>query len=252
VPIEMRNPFRHWFGKGPEVAHPASLQRWAESGGHGFRKVRDAGGCVIEGHTGPQAWRIEWGESQRSYIAGCEIRLMADLSLPHALMAMVLNRVLMAEMEREVYEQYVNDVKTQIDTDTPPEMRWLVMHPKIEPGDLGLLKDRFGAVASVPPWMLEWLSGPLRDALQATTGVVRPDQPMALVLGRGRLTLRTAMPQPDVGRMAMWFSVFEHALRSARTVGEEWQLAAAGGLTTQPGAWAQSELPRTKRPTGQV
>jgi hypothetical protein len=244
----MLHPFKRWFGSRPEVAHPGNLQRWAEAGGHGFRKVRDAGGCVIDGHTGPQAWRIEWGESQRNYIQGCEIRLIAELNLPHALMAMVLNRVLMAEMEREVYEQYVNDVQTRVDTDTPPEMRWLVMHPKLENADLGLLKDRFGAVGSVPPWLLEWLSGPLRDALHASTGVVRPDHPFALTLGRGRLTLRTAMPQPDAARLAMWFSVFEHALRSARTVGEQWQ-AAAGGLTTQPGAWAHSEPPRSRLPT---
>ena len=237
------------FGKGPNIANPAVLQRWAEAHGHAFRKVRDGSGCAIEGALGPQAWRIEWGTPQRSYIEGCELRLMADLGLSHGLMAMVLNRVLMAAMEKEVYEQYVNDVQTRIDTDTPPEMRWLVMYAKLSNTDLGLLKDRFGAVASVPPWLLQCLSGGLRDALAATIEAVRPDHPFVLVVSRGRLVLRTAMPEPDAGKLAMWFSVFEQALSSARSVGEEWQHAAHGGQTTQPAVWDESDIPQ-QAPSG--
>ena len=225
------------FDKGPDLAHAAALQRWAEAHGHAFRKVHDASGCVIEGALGPQAWRIEWGESKRSYIDGCEIRLMADLGLSHALMAMVLNRVLMAAMEKEVYDQYVNDVQTRIDTDTPPEMRWLVMYAKLDAAGLGILKDRFGAVSSAAPWLLRWLSTDLRNALIATVGEVRSDQPVALVVSRGRLVLRTAMPTPDAGKLAMWFLVFEQALLAARQVGEEWQHTAQVGQGTQPAAW---------------
>ena len=230
------------FDKGPDMAQPAPLQRWAEVHGYAFRKVRDASGCVIEGALGAQPWRIEWGASQRSYIEGCELRLMAELGLSHSLMALVLNRALMAAMEKEVYDQYVNDVQTRIDTNTPPEMRWLVMYAKLGNVDLGLLKDRFGAVASVPPWLLQWLSDPLRDALTGTVEAVRSDQPFVLVVSRGRLTLRTAMPTPDAGKLAMWLSVFEQALASARAVGDEWQHAAHGGQTTQPAAWDQSGL----------
>ena len=234
----MHNPFRHMFDKGPDMAHPVALQRWAESHGHAFRKVHDASGCVIEGASGPQAWRIEWGASKRSYVEGCEIRLMADLGLSHSLMAMVLNRVLMAAMEKEVYEQYVNDVQTRIDTDTPAEMRWLVMYAKLDAAGLGTLKDRFGAVSSAAPWLSQWLSADLRDALIATVAEVRSDQPFALVVARGRLTLRTAMPAPDAGKLALWFAVFEQALLAARQVAEEWQHAAQSGQTTQP-VWDQ-------------
>lgn len=237
----MQNPFRHLFDKGPDVARAVAMQRWADTHGHAFRRVRDAGGCVIEGASGRQAWRIEWGDSQRSYIEGCEIRLIADLGLPHSLMAMVLNRVLMAAMEKAVYDQYVNDVQTRIDTDTPAEMRWLVMYAKLEAADLGSLKDRFGAVGSVQPWLLQWLSGALREALMATIGEVRSDQPFVLVVSRGRLTLRTAMPAPEADKLAMWFSVFEQALAAARNVGEEWQHAAHRG---HPAAWAQVDTAR--------
>ena len=246
----MHNPFRHMFDKGQDMAQPAALQRWAEAQGHAFRKVRDASGCVIEGTLGPQAWRIEWGASHRSYIDGCEIRLMADLGLSHSLMAMVLNRVLMAAMEKEVYDQYVNDVQTRIDTDTPPEMRWLVMYAKLDAAGLGLLKDRFGAVSSAAPWLLQWLTADLRNALIATISEIRTDQPFAMVVARGRLTLRSAMPVPDAGKLAMWFSVFEQALLAARHVGEEWQHAAHAGQSTQPAAWDQGESAR-QAATGQ-
>ncbi len=241
----MQNPFRHLFGKDADTAHPAALQQWADAGGHAYRRVRDAGGCVIEGQTGVRPWRIEWGESQRSYITSCELRLTAELGLSHVLMAMVLTRVLMAEMEREVYEQYVNDVQTRIDTNTPPEMRWLVMYAKLDGSALGLLKNRFGAVGSAPPWVLQWLSGSLRDALLGAAGAVRPDHPMAMMISRGRLTLRTAMPMPDAGKLALWFSLFEVALRSACAVGEELQ-PLTPGLSTQPGGWGSSEFPRTQ------
>lgn len=233
------------FANGPVLAQPLALQAWAERHGHAFRRVRDASGCVIEGSQGPQVWRIEWGVSQRSYVPGNEIRLMADLGLSHAVMAMVLNRVLMAAMEKEVYDQFVNDVQTRIDTDTPPEMRWLVMYAKLEAPDLGPLKDRFGAVASAAPWLRQWLSEALRASLMDTIQHVRSDQPFSLVVARGRLTLRTAMPDPDADKLALWFSVFEQALVAACLVGDEWQHATgAGALSTQPGAWAHTEGPR--------
>ena len=229
----------------PGLAEPVALQGWAEQRGHSFRRVRgQAQGCVIEGQQGTQPWRIEWGASQRSYIPGLELRLMAELDLPKALMAMVLNRHLMAVMEKTVYEQFVDDVQTRIDTDTPSEMRWLVMFSKLGPQDLGRLRERYAAVSSVAPWMVQWLASPLNDALAATTQMVQPDQPVALTIGRGRLTLRTSLPQPDVAGLAVWFSVFEHALREARRLGAEWRDAAGGGLTTQPSAWSHSELVR--------
>jgi hypothetical protein len=229
-------------------ADPAELRQWAQDHGHGWRRVRDAEGCVIDGKLGPQDWRIEWGAPQRDYITGMELRLMAELDLPKELMAMVLNRQLMETMEKAVYERYVDDVQTRIETDTPAEMRWLVMFAKINPQDMGRLKDRYGAVCSIEPWMLQWLQSPLNDALAATLGMASPDEPVVLSIGRGRLTLRTTLPEPDAKRLAQWFSVFEHALREAKRLGTEWRDVAGAGLTTQPATWAQSELPASKMP----
>jgi hypothetical protein len=238
----MLKTLRRFFAGAPPPADPALLRQWAGERGHDWRRVRDAQGCVIEGRTGTQAWRIEWGASQRDYINGLELRLIAELDLPKELVAMVLNRTLMEAMEEAVYERYVDDVQTRIDTDTPPEMRWLVLYPKVPGADLGRLKDRYGAVCSIQPWMQQWLQSPLNDALAATLDPTDAAQPVVLTIGRGRLLLRTAMPLPDARALTQWFSVFEHALREARRLGSEWREATQQGLTTQPSAWSRSEL----------
>ena len=239
----MLKTLRRLLSRAPSQQDPVALRQWAEQRGHGWRRVRDAAGCVIDGRLGPQAWRIEWGAPQRDYIPGCELRLIAELDLPKELMAMVLNRHLMEAMEKAVYESYVDDVQTRIETDTPAEMRWLVLFPKIGAQDMGRLKERYGAVCSIAPWMLQWLHSPLNDALAATLDMVSSQVPVVLSIGRGRLTLRTAMPEPDAQQLALWFSVFEHALREAKRLGAEWRDIAGAGLTTQPSAWTQSELP---------
>lgn len=237
----MLNSLRRLLAKGPRPIESTVLQQWALERGYGWRRVRGAEGCVIDGRQGSQAWRIEWGASQRDYIAGFELRCIADLDLPHQLMAMVLNQPLMDEMEKQVYERFVDDVQTRIDTDAPAEMRWLVMYPKLSSQDMGRLGERYGAVCSITPWMQQWLGSPLNDALAATLDRVSSELPVVITIGRGRLTLRTAMGQPDASSMLMWQSVFEHALREALRLGTEWRDAAAGGLTTQPSAWSQSD-----------
>lgn len=219
------------------------LQQWARQHGHGWRRVRGAEGCVIDGRQGKVAWRIEWGASQRDYIPGQELRFIAELDLPHQLMAMVLNRQLMELMEKAVYERFVDDVQTRIDTDTPAEMRWLVMYGKASHQEMGRLQERYGAVCSVAPWLQQWLNSPLNDALAATIDMAPAQAPMVMTIGRSRLTLRVGMSTPDVNPLAMWFLVFEHALREAVRLGTEWREAPTG-LSTLPSAWERSQMTR--------
>ena len=239
---------RRLFAGAPDQPEGAVLRQWAEERGHGWRRVRGAEGCVVDGRSDTQAWRIEWGPSQRDYITGFELRLIAELDLPKEVVAMVLNRALTETMEATVYERYVDDVQTRIDTDTPPEMRWLVLYPKLGAQDLGRLRDRYVAVGSIEPWVQQWLHGPLNDALVATLDQIPAEQAVVMTIGRGRLLLRTPMPEPDARPLAMWFSVFEHALREARRLGSEWRAGANAGLTTQPSAWALNDQPTTRSP----
>ena len=110
----------------------ADISAWARSQSWTYREVAGEG-FIVEGRTGVQPWRLEWGPSQRSYVQGQELRLRADMGLPPELQAVVLNRELQEQGEREVFEQYVEGVQTRIDSDTPPELRWLVMFPKLAP-----------------------------------------------------------------------------------------------------------------------
>ena len=122
----MLDSIKRWLGPGRASRRDWLAQvAWAQSNGWQLRGVRDAEGFVIDGHCGTLAWRLEWGPSQRSYIAGNELRLRAELEVPRELQALVLDRVLMESMERAVFDEYVEDVQTRIDTGTPAEMRFV-------------------------------------------------------------------------------------------------------------------------------
>lgn len=244
----MLKQLRRLFNGSTKAAAPAVLQRWAEQHGHNFQRARHDSGCVIQGRQGTQPWRIEWGTAQRDYIGSHELRMIAEIGLPGELLVLVLNHQLLEAMEKAVYDQFVDDVQTRIDTDTPAEMRWLVLYPQLNPTELGRLRERYGAVSSVKPWLVQWLDSPLNDALMAAVPATNPDLPMVMTIQRGRLTLRTAMPQPDEALLGIWFAVFEHALREARRVGTDWRDAVAAGLTTQPSAFSNSLLSPTDLP----
>lgn len=239
----MLDSLRRLWNKGSNQAELAPIKAWADSRGYECRMVRDGEGCMVE-PAGPHPnWRIEWGASQRSYIEGRELRIIGELGTPKDLMALVLTRPLMESMERQVFEEYVEDVQTRIDTATPAEMRWLVMYTKLLGTELGRLRKRYAAVSSVKGWLVQWLGGPLNDALAATLDVANGQDPMVMTVQRGRLTLRTPMASADTAAMVMWLSVFEHALREGRRLNQEWQESADTSHSTQPAAWDKSMLP---------
>jgi len=232
--------FRQFLAKAPTAPDVAVFQGLAQGRGLALRRARGGAGCVLEGPLGGQACRIEWGESQRSYISGMELRLMGELALPRELVVMVLNRALMQAMETQAYEQLVNDVQTRVDTSVPTEMRWLVMHGRLPATELGRLRERYGAVSNLQPWVTHWLRSPLSDALVAAADAVPHSQPMVLTVRTGRVLLRTAMPEPDAAALVQWVSVFEHALREAAGLGSQWKTSQMGGPHTQPCAWPLS------------
>lgn len=220
------------------VAELGVFQQWGESRQFRLRRVRDGQGCVLEGQLALRPCRVEWGPSQRSYIEGPELRLMADLpDLPRDLVLLLLNRPLLARMEQTVYEQFVDDVQTRIDTDTPAEMRWLVMFGRAGGHELGRLRDRYGGATNLMPWLVQWLSSPLNDALAVTIDTVPAEHPVVITVKSNRLLLRTAMPQPDRQALVHWVSVYEHALREAGRMGQAWREGLAAGPQTQPRAW---------------
>lgn len=232
----MLDSLRRLWSKGPKPTDFSSFEAWAQGRGHELKKLRDVDGCIIEPlNAGDEAWRIEWGESQRSYITTREVRLSAEIGTPRDMLVLLLNRELMETIEKTVFDQYVEDVQTRIDTEAPPEVRWLVMFPKLSGGDLGRLKDRYAGIASFKPWLQQWLGAGLESALSSTMDWSKPGTPVVLTITRGRLTLRSAMAEANAEVLNHWFITFESILPSARQLARDWSELAAGGATgTQP------------------
>lgn len=221
------------------------LVPWAHQRQYGFRPVPDEG-FVVDGRLGASPWRLEWGPSQRPYIAGHELRIRAELGLSAELQVVVMNVPLQEQMEKDVFEQCVEGVQTRIDNQTPPEMRWIVMFPRVDEADMAGLAQRWVAQGSQRGWLQQWLEGPLASSLHALR--VEPGVPVVLMIGRGRLMLRTALEEPDVPMLQMWLRLFESAMREARRVANEHAVAPSTGLHST--VWGQSALPGDERRRG--
>lgn len=189
-------------------------QAWCKERSLEFKVVRDPAGFVVDGPgSAAPAWRLEWGPSQRVYIEGDELRLRADIGQGLDVQAMLLDRALHQSLERKMFEEYVGDVQTRVDTDMPPEMRWLVMLNKVPGAALKNVRSRYAAVASDVAWATRWFDGPLSEALFAWPAD-RPG-PQVLTMGRGRLTLRMPLAQPTPAAVEPCIALFEAAREQA-------------------------------------
>lgn len=232
---------KRWLA-GTAAAAPASglegVEPWVAARHYSYRGVPNEG-FVIDGRLAATPWRLEWGPSQRPYIDGQELRLRAEMGLGGDLHLVVMNRELAEALEKAVFDQYVEGVQTRIDNQTPPEMRWLVMFPKLPGSEIPLLRERYAVLSSQKAWLLRWLDGPLTQALLALP--VAPGVPVVLMIGRGRLLLRTALADPDVPALQAWLRLFESAIRETRRVAAESPDSMSPGTTSS--LWAGSALP---------
>jgi hypothetical protein len=218
----------------------AGFPEWAATRDVRFRPVSgEDGGFIVEGRLGALPWRLEWGPSQRPYVEGAELRIRAELGLKSDIQALVLDRLLQANVEKAVFDEYVEGVQTRIDQQTPPEMRWLVMFPKLSGAELGALRERFAAVAPGAGWLVGWLNGPLTEALLAAP--LTAGQPLALMVAKGRVTLRTAMPDPQPQDLEAWLRLFYTAVREARRMADAH--TASDGASTQPSLFSPTRSP---------
>jgi hypothetical protein len=215
---------------------------WAASRQYTFRGVQEEG-FVIDGRLGATPWRLEWGPSQRPYVQGHELRLRAELGLVSDLQLVLMNRELQESLEKAIFDRYVEGVQTRIDTQTPPEMRWLVMLPKLSGAEMGPLRERYVALSTSKRWLVQWLEGPLTQALAA----LRTDAtvPLVLMIGRGRLMLRTALTEPEALPLQAWLRLFETAMREARRVANDSPESLSPSM--QPSQWSTSALPGGER-----
>ena len=136
---------RLWRGTGRRIRLSDEYKAWKEEAGWFIQQQKIGAGTPVKGNF---TYHIVLAESERK-------RREA--------------------MEKQVFEQYVEGVQTRIDTTTPPEMRWLVMFPKLTSSELRSLRDSYGALSSFKPWLQQWLAGDLTPTLAAMpTDAARP------------------------------------------------------------------------------
>ena len=227
----MLESLKRFFSKAGVERDLADVSEWAKRRGHGFKRARGDEGFVIDGVLDGKPWRMEWGPPQRDYIQGHELRLRMELALAADAQMLLLSRPLMDTLERQTFEEFTDNVQTQIGTKTPEEMRWLVMFPKVNLSTLKTLRTRFGAVASDPVVGLAWLDGPLANMLERAAGSFLSDEPpFVLMTLRSRAYLRLQLAVPDATVISAALALFETAVTQAL-------LAAGGAAGDSHAAW---------------
>jgi hypothetical protein len=235
---------RRWLSRGPSAGDAAvAITQWAQARRFSCKRMREPAGLVVEGELGRQAWRLEWGPSQRPYIPGHELRMVAELDISRELFALVLNRSLMEVLEKSVFDEFVQGVQTRIDAETPQEVRWLVMLPRLSGSELRELRERYMALSNAKPWLQLWLAGPMGAALMNLAGMVNPQRPMVWTLGKGRLMLRTTAEHLDEPSLGQWHAAFETAMREAlRAAVELRETQGPQAQSTMPAAWPRTSF----------
>lgn len=241
----MLNRIRRWFAGSANTAGLQSVRAWAQSRGLSFRETEEARGFCIEGRSGVQRWRMEYGRPERHYIERAELRLQADLQLPPALSLLLLSRPLIEELEVAAFKCFARTPESGIEPTLPEEMRWLALYPKVSLNGVHGMKQRFGMVGSAPEAGHRWLLGPLGDRLVQLAGAGSlMGQPLVLMVVRGRLCLRTAMDEPAAPGLDDTLNLFELAMHQADEVLACWSEDSDGTwLSTTSIAWQRGDLP---------
>ena len=181
--------------------------------------------------------------SQRSYLPGSELRMRCEMRLHPDLQMMVLCRALMENLERAVFEAYTDTLKTRVDTDTPEEMRWLVMFPKFNNAASQIVRQRYGVVGVTKELTGAWIDGELSEALaQASQDLLPEGHPFVLMCMRGNIYLRTEMSEADLPKLQALVKLLEVAAREAQRVNGRLSDNGAWPTTTSI-AWTPSTRP---------
>lgn len=224
---------KHWMKQRANAAAWKGISEWAASRGARFVQTQEADGFLIdEGQHARGPLRIEWGPSQRGYIPGHELRVRWELGLNPELQMMVIERDLCDHLERAVFEAFTDTLQTRIETDTPEEMRWLVMFAQWDQWQSRLARARFSAVAAAKELAGAWLDGALSEALaHSSQDLVPAGHPFVMQVQRGNLYLRMPAPEPTLDQIKALVGLAEVAAKEAKRVDQ---------LLNEGVSWAQS------------
>ncbi len=232
--------WQRWSGRAANKPF-ASIEVWAKGSDFRFRRAKDNLRFVVEAAPNAPPLRLEWGPSQRSYIAPNEMRIRMDLGLPNSLQMLLLSRPLMERLEKETFERYTQEAQTMIDVSTPEEMRWLAMFTQADLSFDKPLRARFCAFGADPSTALAWIKGPLGAQLgRATQDLLAAEPPFALMTMRGKVYLRMQLDDPTAAQVVQCLQVFDAATQSALLLTErlpagdgEWPATASTAWQTQ-------------------
>jgi hypothetical protein len=220
----------------------AAIELWAKRAGYRFDKAPDLARFLIESKDGGCAVRMEWGPSQRDYIAPNELRLRMDLNLPGGLQMLVLTLPLMEKLEGETFERFTQAAQTVLDTSTPEEMRWLAMFPKVDLSWDKALRSRFCVLGADPDLTLAWIKGGLADQLsKASQDLLLDCPPFLMMTMRDKLYLRMQLAEPAPAALAQCLELFDAALKSATSLTAQMVPDPAGSPSTLSTSWQMHE-----------
>lgn len=198
-----------------------ALATWAKSQSLVFKRVKDksGGGYVVETDKG---WRVEWGASQRPYIAGKELRFRCDTGLPGDVQLIMVSKVVAQTLESDVFSRFTNAMQTQIDNTLPDEMRWLAMHPKVSLSVSPLLAKRFVLFCNAEAVAQNCLNpDTVRELESAASNWWADGLLLVLTLNRGMLTMRMPGQPIESAQLQMVGKLFAHLADRMRQVASE-------------------------------
>ena len=194
---------RRWLTAAGALPNWTEFVAWAHDHDWTLKRTISHDGWAMDHNPAHAGWRIEWGPAQRGFMSSHEFRIRFEVAQNSDVQALVLDRPLLARLDREVYAQFTDNVQTRLDEETPEEMRWLAMYAKLSPNAMGVaLRDRYGAIGSDTGWVSRWLAGPITDALKKRADELPLEavsaEPFVLRLARGQVLLRQSASRPDV------------------------------------------------------
>jgi len=219
----MLDAVRRWFTSGGTLPAWAEFGAWARGHHWTLKRTIAHDGWAMDHNPRHAGWRIEWGPAQRSFMSSHEFRIRFEVALNSDVQALVLDRPLLARLDHEVYAQFTDTVQTRLDEQTPEEMRWLAMHAKLSPNQMGvMLRDRYGAISNDTLWLAHWLAGPVAAALKKRADAMPIEavsaEPFLLRLARGQVVIRQSASTPSVQVLETCVAVavaVEEALRKS-------------------------------------
>ena len=238
---QMFDTVKRWLSPnhgGAGEAGLAAVESWAKRAGFRFRKAPDQARFVIESTASDCDLRMEWGPSQRDYIAPNELRLRMDLNLPGGFQMLLLTLPLMEKLEGETFERFTQAAQTVLDMSTPEEMRWLAMFPKVDLSWDKALRAQFCVLGADPELTLAWIKGGLAEQLlKASQDLLRQSPPFLLMTMRGKLYLRMQLAEPAPAALTQCLELFDAALKSAPNLSAQMEPDPAEPPSTLSTGW---------------